>query len=91
MDYMTTALEKVHNMHNYRICFIGVEYGKHSLYEKISINEKYDVWKLVIQPNSFTGGLFSNEQDNYNYISIIKTYEIDENRITKQQIDNYEL
>lgn len=91
MEYMAAALEEVHGMHNYKICFIGVNQRDSGSYKNISKGEKYDVWSLSIQPNSFTGGLFSVEQDNFNYISIIKSYEIDTDRLTKQQIDNYEL
>jgi dTDP-4-amino-4,6-dideoxygalactose transaminase len=49
-------------------------------------SEYYDVWELTIN-NSFTGGLFNNKIDNENYIRIIKNYDIDDNRITKEEID----
>lgn len=90
MDYMINALQIVHEMHDFKVCFIGIEQGETSSYKNVYTGNEYDIWKLTIQPNSFTGGLFNVESDNHNYINIINNYEIDNNRITKQQIDNYE-
>jgi len=86
MDEMVETLKTVHNMKNFRICFISLHFGD-SRYEKIYESENYDVWNLVISRGSFTGGLFSNPIDNQNYIDIIKSYDIDEVRISKEKID----
>jgi hypothetical protein len=86
MDEMVETLKSIHNMENFRICFISLNFGD-SRYEKFYEGENYDVWSLVISRGSFTGGLFSNHIDNENYINIIKHYDIDENRITKEEID----
>lgn len=87
---MVESLKSVHNFINFRICIIGVEIGDVSSFTKIKIGDYFDVWKLVITRNSFSGGLFNNEKDNENYINIIKTYDIMETRISKEEIDSME-
>ena len=84
---MIDTLKNVHGFKTFKVCFIGVKKGNIGEYKKITSNEYYDVWELTIGYDSFTGGLFKNNQDNENYISIIKTYDIDDNRITKNEID----
>lgn len=91
MEIMVKSLIDIHNITDFKICFIRVYVGDKSEIMLSSQNELYDVWNLIIQPHSFTGGLFSVKEDNENYIKIIKQYDIDNNRITKEQIDNYEL
>ena len=88
METMVKSLKEVHGFKNFKLCFIGVCYGNESSYKKIQENEFYDVWQLTIPPHSFTGGAFGLDIDNQNYISIIKSYDIAEKRITKEEIDN---
>jgi len=87
MDEMVETLKTVHNMENFRICFIGLSFGD-SHYEKVFEAESYDIWDLSISRGSFTGGLFGSNIDNQNYINIIKSYDIDDVRITKEEIDS---
>jgi hypothetical protein len=84
---MIDTLINVHGFKTFKVCFIGVKKGNIGECKKITSNEYYDVWELTILQCSFTGGLFKNNQDNENYINIIKTYDIDDNRITKEEID----
>jgi hypothetical protein len=86
MDEMVETLKSIHNMENFRICFISLNFGE-SGYNKTFEGKFYDVWNLVISRSSFTGGLFLNPIDNKNYINIIKSYDIDEVRVSKEQID----
>lgn len=86
MDEMVETLKSIYNMENFRICFISLHFGE-SGYNKTFEGEFYDVWNLVISRGSFTGGLFVNQKDNENYINIIKSYDIDDNRVTKEEID----
>jgi len=84
---MIEILEKTHNFKNFKICFIGVNITNNSHFELVKSTNFYDVWLLNIN-NSFTGGLFNNDKDNKNYIKIIQTYDIDPNRVSKDEIDN---
>ncbi len=80
------SLREVHGMKEFRVCFIGLDYGSRG-YGKLLESEDYDVWLLNIYHDSFTGGLFGDSIDNENYISIIKSYDISEDRITLEQIN----
>jgi hypothetical protein len=73
---------------NFKVCFISIKKGLNTGYQKTISNQYYDVWDLTIHPNSFTGGLFSNESDNLNYIKIIESYDIENNRVSKEDIDS---
>jgi len=89
MDDMVEILKSVHNMENFRICYIALSFGERS-YHKEMVGKYYDIWNLKIPISSFTGGIFSNPKDNENYINIIESYDIDNIRITKEEIDeNY--
>lgn len=87
LEEMVESLKTVHKFKNFKICFIAVIFDHDSSFKKSYSSEYYDVWSLKIQPSSFTGGLFNNQIDNENYINIIKSYDISEQRITKEQID----
>ena len=76
-----------HNFKNFKICFIGVNISNNSGFKLVDSTDFYDVWSLTIN-NSFTGGLFNNNDDNENYIKIIKSYDLDQNRLSKDEIDN---
>jgi len=86
MDEMVNSLKIVHNFKKFKVCFIGISVGNSSSFRKISSSEYYDSWELIIN-NSFTGGLFSETKDNENYIKIIESYDIDKDRISKNEID----
>ena len=92
MDEMVETLKTVHNMENFKVCFIALSFNDGPKvdfdYSRISTSEFYDVWDLRISRGSFTGGLFSNPLDNENYINIIKSYDIAETRISKKEIDS---
>lgn len=79
-------LSEIHGMLEFKICFIGINYGSRG-YGKLIECDDYDIWLLNINSKSFTGGLFINSIDNENYISIIKSYNIDDNRISLKEID----
>ena len=87
MNFFVEVLSKNYNFKNFKICFIGVNITNNSNFELVNSTDFYDVWLLNIN-NSFTGGLFSNDTDNENYIKIIKSYDIDQNRVSKVEIDN---
>ena len=87
MNKMVEILKDRHNMVNFKICFISLSFGE-SAYKKDIETTYYDVWSLSINGNSFTGGLFSKHIDNINYINIIKNYDINDIRVTKEEIDN---
>lgn len=87
MEKMVNSLKTIHGFKTFKICFIGINIGNKTGYNKIETNEFYDVWQLTISPNSFTGGVFTDEISNQNYINIIKSYDIDDVRITKEEID----
>ena len=84
---MIDTLKKTHNFKNFKICFIGIKIGPIRKYEKIENHELYDVWELIISNHSYTGGIFSDDESNENYINIIKSYEITNNRVSKEEID----
>lgn len=90
MSMISDTLKHTHGFTNYRICFIGITIGNESSFRKVSTHDDYDNWELVIN-NSFTGGLFTKEIDNKNYISIIESYGIDDNRVTKEEIDKEDM
>lgn len=85
-EEIVRSLRKVHGMKEFRVCFIGLNYGSRG-YGKLLESADYDVWLLNIYRDSFTGGLFGDAIDNENYISIIKSYDISEDRITLEQIN----
>lgn len=85
---LVDVLKTVHNFENFKVCFIGVFKTNNSQYQKIFESEFFDIWNIHIAENSFTGGLFNVEKDNQNYIDIIKHYDIDVQRITKEEIDS---
>lgn len=93
MESIVKALEDVHYLDTFKICFIGlsISLGLGSqTYRKELESEKYDVWQLTVPQGSFTGGLFKSPLDNENFINIITSYNIDSNRVTKEQIDKLE-
>lgn len=86
IENIIDSLKQIHGFKNFKICFIGVSIDSYSDFKLVEKNEYYDIWALTIN-NSFTGGLFSKMEDNNNYIKIIENYNIDTNRITKEEID----
>jgi len=86
MEEIVNTLKIIHGFKNFKICFIGINFGDNT-YEQTINTEYFDNWDIKISRNSFTGGLLLNQIDNENYIKIIKNYEIDDNRITKEEID----
>lgn len=86
MEEIVDSLKNIHGFKDFKVCFIGLDFGNNP-YKKIIENEYFDNWYLDIVRGSFTGGLFSNPIDNENYINIIKSYDISDNRITKEEID----
>ena len=87
MNFFVESLSKNYNFKDFKICFIGVNITNNSHFELVKSTNFYDVWLLNIN-NSFTGGLFNNDTDNENYIKIIQTYDIDTDRVSKNEIDN---
>jgi hypothetical protein len=87
IEKLVNSLIRIHEFENFKICFIGLKVSSLQRATQIISNKYYDVWQLEILPSSYTGGLFINDVDNENYINIIKTYDIDDNRITKEEID----
>jgi len=90
MEHIVTSLKEVYGFTNFKVCFIGIEKGLESTYKQTLESEFYDNWSLTINLSSFTGGLFGKPLDNENCINIIKNYDIDNVRVTKEEIDNYE-
>jgi hypothetical protein len=88
MEYISKILNKKHGFNNFKVCFIALDMHGHFEYNKMHSNPLWDLWTLSIHPYSFTGGLFRDVKSNENYINIIKSYDINETRITKEQIDN---
>lgn len=86
MEEIVDTLKVVHGFENFKVCFIGVNFGDNSFNQTVS-GKYFDNWDINISRHSFTGGLFSNPIDNENYINIIKTYNISEERVTKNEID----
>jgi hypothetical protein len=80
-------LENKYGNKTYRICFIAIDRGKASNFNKIKSSEKYDIYHLNINKSSYTGGCFKNDCDNLNFMEIIKCYEMDDPRITKIELD----
>jgi hypothetical protein len=87
MEHIVTSLKEVYGFTNFKVCFIGIEKGLESTYNQTLESEFYDNWSLTINLSSFTGGLFGKPLDNENYINIIKNYDIDDVRVTKEEID----
>lgn len=87
INEMISTLEEVYGFSKYRVCFIAVSKHNNSKYYIDKISNKFDVWSLSINTQSFTGGLFANEIDNLNYLNIINTYNINKKRISKEDID----
>lgn len=87
IDEMINTLENVFGFFKYRICFIALSKHKNSNFCIKKISNKFDVWSLTINDQSFTGGLFANEIDNLNYLNIINSYDLNKKRITKEDID----
>jgi len=88
MDEIIDTLRNTYEMKNFRVCFIGVEKDGTSGIMKGESFEYYDVWDLTLSVGSFTGGIYNNSKDNENYMEIIKSYDIDNKRISKYIIDN---
>lgn len=88
MQQIADILNKKHEFNNFKICFICLDMNGKLTYNKIYSDKLWDLWSLSIQPFSFTGGLFNDALSNNNYISIVKTYDIKEKRITKEEIDS---
>lgn len=86
MEEIVYILQDVYNFSNFKVCFIGVDYGSSNFTQTIS-SQFYDNWDLNITRGGFTGGRFANLIDNKNYIDIIKTYSISDNRVSKNEID----
>jgi len=86
MEEIVDTLKVVHGFENFKVCFIGVNFGDNSFNQTVS-GKYFDNWDINISRHSFTGGLFSNPIDNENYINIIKSYNISEERVTKNEID----
>ena len=87
MEEIVDTLKNVHGFENFKVCFIGVGYGNNTYEEGVS-TKYFDNWSINIGRGSFTGGLFSNPTDNENYITIIKSYDISEKRVSKEEIDS---
>lgn len=87
LESMVESLKTIHGFKNFKVCFIGVVKSSNNGSSLVYSSEYYDVWSLSILPYSFTGGLFLNNNDNQNYIDIIKTYDVEEIRVTKEEID----
>jgi hypothetical protein len=85
-EEIVRILKDVHGMVDFRVCFIGINYGNRG-YKKNVSGEYYDIWSLDIDEDSFTGGLFIDDIDNENYISIIKSYDISNDRVTLEEIN----
>lgn len=90
MIFFVNTLSKNYKFKNFKICFIGINLTNASDFKLVNSTDFYDVWLLNIN-HSFTGGLFSNDTDNQNYIKIIESYNIDNNRVSKDEIDNLNL
>lgn len=90
MEEMVETLKNVYEFKDFRICFIGIDLGGGDYTQTIKA-EYYDNWNLNIGRNSFTGGLFSKPNDNENYINIIRSYDISDKRITKGEIDRFNM
>lgn len=90
MIFFVNTLSKNYKFKNFKICFIGINLTNASDFKLVNSTDFYDVWLLNIN-HSFTGGLFSNDTDNQNYIKIIESYDIDNNRVSKDEIDNLNL
>jgi hypothetical protein len=89
VNSMVNILKDNYEFSNFKICFISIKQTDNSSFTLIEKSEYYDIWELNIGHNSFTGGLFANTIDNENYISIIKSYNISNSRITKEEIDKH--
>jgi len=87
MESIVNILKKTHGFKNFKVCFIGLRKDQTTGYRKVQTNEFYDVWELTILPSSFSGGAFSSDKSNEDYINIIKSYNIENKRITKEEID----
>lgn len=87
METMVNSLKEIHGFKNFKVCFIGLRKDQVIGYRLVQTNEFYDVWEQSISHNSFTGGAFADDASNDNFMKIIKSYDIDNNRITKEEID----
>jgi hypothetical protein len=87
LESIVESLKTIHGFKNFKVCFIGIVKSSDIGSSLVYSSEYYDVWSLSILPHSFTGGLFLNSDDNQNYINIIKTYDIEDVRVTKEEID----
>lgn len=87
LEKLVESLKTIHNFKNFKICFISIKICDNIGYSLVDSNEFYDIWNLNISSNSFTGGLFLNDIDNMNYIDIIKKYDIEDKRVSKEEID----
>jgi hypothetical protein len=87
-EKIAEIINKKHKFSNFKICFIGLNVCDKKEYKKVESHELWDMWSLCISPYSFTGGLFNDFTSNENYINIIRSYDLNDTRITKEQIDN---
>jgi len=81
------SFNQIYKFQNYRICFIGLIQDDNNKFKLETSSNLFDIWSLKIKRNSFSGGLFNVEQDNLNYLKIIKTYLLNTQRISKEDID----
>jgi disulfide oxidoreductase YuzD len=90
MEKLVNILEKKYGNTNFKINFIALHRNGNPSYEKISENDKYDVFKLNINHGSYCGGEFIKEKDNENFMEIINSYDFTEPRLSGDEIDNHE-
>ena len=96
MKRMVNTLKEVYDFSKFKICFIGIskEANKENKVIKRFETNEYDSWHLPIHRDSYNGGLFTNprpglaDYDLKNFVSIIDSYAIDNNRISKEEIDS---
>ncbi len=87
MEKMVDIIKDKYDNKNFRINFISLCLGKQQGFTKIIENEYYDVFNLTILPNSYCGGEFKNQKDCQNFMDIILSYNIKEERLTAEKID----
>lgn len=88
INAIQAALEQYYSMSNFKICFIKLQLSNYCKCEKTKSMTRSDEWTLSVSPDSYTGGLFLKPSENTMFMNIINSYNICNNRITKQEIDN---
>lgn len=88
INEIVDIIKNKYNFQKFKICFISLSRNNKSDYYLISETENYDLWQLNILQNSYSGGIFNHEIDNINFMKIIETYPISQQRITKKIIDS---